>query len=231
MLSKSQARAFFLGGTILFAAIFIGLTIDTILQNDKRTNSHHLTDSVKRGKEIWENKNCMGCHTLLGEGAYYAPDLTKVVERRGEEWIKIFINDPESMFPGERKMVKYNFTEEEKKDLIAFLKWVGNIDSNGWPPKPNIEMQTSLKPVGNEANKNIQMPEKVTQICLACHAVGGKGGNVGPALDKVGLKYDLPYLTNWLKDPQSVKPGTAMPKLPLTDSELSEIVQFLGSLK
>jgi nitric oxide reductase subunit C len=232
MLSKSQARAFFLGGTLLFAAIFIGLTIDTISQNDKRTNSHNLTDSVKRGKEIWEKNNCMGCHTLLGEGAYYAPDLTKVVERRGEEWIKIFINDPQAMFPGERKMVKYNFTEEEKKDIIAFLKWVGEIDSNGWPPKPNIEMKSSSTATTlSITNPTQPMPQKVTQICLACHAIGGKGGNVGSALDKVGTKYDIGYLAKWLNDPQAVKPGTAMPKLPLAESELTEIVQFLSSLK
>ncbi len=231
MLSKSQARAFFLGGTLLFAAIFIGLTVDTILQNDKRTNSQNLTESVKRGKEIWENKNCMGCHTLLGEGAYYAPDLTKVVERRGEEWIKVFINDPESMFPGERKMVKYNFTEEEKKDIIAFLKWVGEIDSNGWPPKPDISPASISRSQEQTATIVQSLPAKFTQICQACHAIGGKGGNVGPALDKVGAKYDADYLNKWLKDPQAVKPGTNMPKLPLTDPELAELVLFLSNLK
>jgi nitric oxide reductase subunit C len=30
----------------------------------------------------------MGCHTILGEGAYYAPELTKVIERRGEGYVK-----------------------------------------------------------------------------------------------------------------------------------------------
>lgn len=30
MLSKSQARAFFVGGTALFSVIFLGLTVDTL---------------------------------------------------------------------------------------------------------------------------------------------------------------------------------------------------------
>jgi nitric oxide reductase subunit C len=231
MLSKSQARAFFLGGTFLFSAVFIGLTIDTLNQNDKRTKSQNLSDSVKRGKLIWENKNCMGCHTLLGEGGYYAPDLTKVVERRGAEWIKVFINDPQAMFPGERKMVKYNFSESEKEDIIAFLKWVGEIDSNGWPHKPNIVIKQSSQAEPETVTVAQNMPTKFTQLCLACHAVGGKGGNVGPALDKVGNKYDSAYLTKWLSDPQAVKPGTNMPKLPLSDSEILEIVNFLSGLK
>ncbi|NNK33273.1 MAG: c-type cytochrome, partial [Xanthomonadales bacterium] len=32
---------------------------------------------VTRGKLTVQAKNCMNCHTLLGNGAYYAPDLTK----------------------------------------------------------------------------------------------------------------------------------------------------------
>jgi nitric oxide reductase subunit C len=32
---------------------------------------------VTKGKLTTQAKNCMGCHTLLGNGSYYAPDLTK----------------------------------------------------------------------------------------------------------------------------------------------------------
>ncbi|PJZ35909.1 nitric oxide reductase [Leptospira levettii] len=234
MLSKSQARAFFLGGTFLFGAIFVFLTIDTLRQNDTRTNAQNLTEDVLKGKEIWEKNNCMGCHTLLGEGAYYAPDLTKVVERRGVSWIDVFLDDPQAMFPGERKMVKYNFTKEEKGQVIAFLDWVGKIDANGWPPKPNIPIGsiTTAAPPQSTANVvKVSQPEKFSQLCVACHAVGSKGGNVGPALDHVGSKFDVDYLNRWLIDPQVIKPGTNMPKLPLSDTERKDIVTYLSALK
>src|SRR3990172_364701 len=32
---------------------------------------------VTKGKLTTQAKNCMNCHTMLGNGAYYAPDLTK----------------------------------------------------------------------------------------------------------------------------------------------------------
>jgi Cytochrome c553 len=227
MLSKSQARMFFLGGTFLFSAIFIGLTVDTHRQLPERTHTKDLTEDVVKGKRIWEENNCMGCHTILGEGAYYAPDLTKVVEKRGEEWIRLFMKDPEAMFPNERKMPKYNFSDEQISYLIAFFKWVGKIDTNGWPPKPDIVVQTSVKT--NQEISNI--PAKFNQVCKACHAIGGNGGNVGPALDHVGAKYDKDYLVKWLKDPQSIKPGTNMPKLPLSEEEIQELAAFLSSLK
>ncbi|MCB1165045.1 MAG: c-type cytochrome [Leptospiraceae bacterium] len=233
MLSKSQAKAFFLGGTVLFSAIFLGLTYDAHRQAADRTNEAELTDSVIRGKKIWEDKNCMGCHTILGEGAYYAPDLTKVVENRGEEWIRVFIKDPEAMFPGERKMVKYDFTEDQITDIIAFLRWVGKIDTNGWPPKPNIPIKTvpGTKVVDTTTTSTVPPPKKFQSLCVACHAVNGKGGNVGPALDGVASRFDRPYLVKWLHNPQEVKPGTAMPKLPLTDQEIEQIVDFLMTLK
>ena len=231
MLSKSQARAFFLGGTLFFSAIFIFLTVDTLQQTSARTNSQNLSAEVLKGKEIWEKNNCMGCHTLLGEGAYYAPDLTKVIDRRGKEWIKVFLDDPQAMFPGERKMVKYNFSHEEKEHIISFLEWVGKLDSNGWPPEPNISKSSLNTKNTPSSNDGIKAPDKFSQLCTACHAVGGMGGNVGPALDGVGVKFDRDYLNRWLNDPQSVKSGTNMPKLPLSDAERNGIVDYLSTLK
>ncbi|MEZ0338296.1 MAG: cytochrome c, partial [Aquificaceae bacterium] len=32
---------------------------------------------ITKGKLVIQSRNCMDCHTLLGNGAYYAPDLTK----------------------------------------------------------------------------------------------------------------------------------------------------------
>ncbi len=101
MLSKSQARAFFLGGTGVFTLAFLGLTIDSHRQIPAQTREENITKQVVAGKKIWENNNCMGCHTLFGEGAYYAPELTKVIERRGKPWLRLFLKDPQKMFPGE----------------------------------------------------------------------------------------------------------------------------------
>jgi nitric oxide reductase subunit C len=234
MLSKSQARAFFLGGTALFAATFLFLSFDTVRQTGARTNAANLTDSVRRGKELWDRNNCMGCHTLLGEGAYYAPDLTKVYDRRGPEWMRVFIRDPQAMFPGERKMVQYDFTEQEIDDVIAFLKWCGEIDTNGWPPAPAIagpSAGSTASAAGAASGATVPQPEKFAQLCVACHSVGGKGGVVGPALDGIGARRDAAYLHKWIADPQAIKPGTAMPKLPLSAAELDQITNYLSGLK
>jgi nitric oxide reductase subunit C len=54
---------------------------------------------------------------------------------------------------------------------------------------------------------------------------------VGPALDDVGSRRSYDNLVAWLTDPQKVKPGTAMPKLPLSPSDITELASFLSQMK
>ena len=55
MLSKKQAQIFFLGGTFISFAIFLGLTWHTIGKEvPSQTNSQNLTPEVVHGKKLWE---------------------------------------------------------------------------------------------------------------------------------------------------------------------------------
>lgn len=140
MLTKNQARTFFLGGTVLFFLIFLGLSWHTLsLEVPKQTHEENLTESVIRGKVLFDKNNCMGCHTIMGEGAYYAPELTKVIDRKGVEYCKIVLMSEEPWQPRGRKMVAYAMTEKEADDMVAFLKWVGEMDLNGFPPEPSLK--------------------------------------------------------------------------------------------
>ncbi len=233
MLSKSGAKYFFVVGTVLSMGVFIALTIDTFSRIPHQTHAENLSESVIRGKHLWEKSNCMGCHTIMGEGAYYAPELTKVYERRGEVFMKNMLLNPEMMYPGGRRMQNYGFSNEEVADLIAFLKWVGEVDLNGFPQKPDL-IRIAL-PTGQEAESFIAKTENrpliFNQICVACHSIGGQGGNVGPSLDKVGDRLDADYIKKWIHDPQSVKADAKMPKLPLSEEDIVELTAFLSSLK
>lgn len=144
MLSKKQARAFFLGGTLVTFLVFIGLTVYSLGEAQDQTNYENITEQVVRGKNLWDSNNCMGCHTLLGEGGYYAPELTKVIERRGEGYIKAVLMSPIPWEPNGRKMVAYGFSQEEAQDLIAFFEWIGEIDLNGF--------ETVISPLAKDNN-------------------------------------------------------------------------------
>lgn len=143
-ITKNTARNIYFGGSLFAILVFAGLTVDTVQKVPKLSNADQITESVARGKNLWEVNNCVGCHTIMGEGAYYAPELANVFNRRGaseEASFKAYLNgwmaaQPLSE-PGRRKMPQFNLSEAQVNDLADFLIWTSRIDDNEWPP--NIE--------------------------------------------------------------------------------------------
>lgn len=97
---------------------------------------------VSKGKLTVQAKNCMNCHTLLGNGAYYAPDLTKSwldpawgsKEVREQSMVEFLMNPQERLHNVlGRRMPNLKITEEEARATVAFLKWMSSIDTNGFP--------------------------------------------------------------------------------------------------
>ena len=84
IMTKSMARNVFYGGSIFFFAIFVGLTAHSHwFMRTQSTDESTLSPAVARGKHVWERNSCINCHTLLGEGAYFAPELGNVWVRWG----------------------------------------------------------------------------------------------------------------------------------------------------
>ena len=132
--TKAMARNIFYGGTVFFILLFLALTFHTVRQIPQRIPSETPSPAVARGKALWETRNCIGCHTLLGEGAYFAPELGNVYQRRGAEFIKIWIKVQPTKVPGRRQMPQFHFTDEQLDDLVEFLKWTSEINTENWPP-------------------------------------------------------------------------------------------------
>ncbi len=119
------------------------------------------------GWKIEQNYDCMGCHTIVGNGAYFAPDLTKIYANHGPAWISAFLVIPSSLpnqaaletylpqgttideyyaeYAEAKKMVTdlggkpsmmpaLVFTGEDRASLTAWLHYLSEINTNGWPP-------------------------------------------------------------------------------------------------
>lgn len=138
--TKTMARNIYLGGSVFFVLAFLALTLDTTSRLPERDHRENITEQVALGKKVWEVNNCIGCHTLLGEGAYFAPELGNVYQRFGnsKEAIKGFIKSrPVEGIPGRRSMPQFNLTEEELDAIAEFLKWTSEINTENWPPNIN----------------------------------------------------------------------------------------------
>lgn len=82
----------------------------------------------------------------------------------------------------------------------------------------------------------------ITQGCAYCHRIRGTAarGTVGPDLTHVGSRLTLAAgtlensrgnLAGWIANPQGIKPGARMPRVPLTPDQLNSIVTYLESLR
>jgi len=194
--TKAATRRFFWGGTALFTAVFIGLTIHTHTTIAARTHSEALTPDVVRGLGVWERNNCENCHTLMGEGAYYAPDLTKIVGQRGRPYLQQFLKDPSAFYSAERDgrlMPNLGLSEGEIEDVVSFLEWIGNVDLNGWPPRPILVAGVAVRALPGVEGVS-DSPEPVLRGkalfngdggCAACHSVAAEVALVGPSLSGV----------------------------------------------
>jgi nitric oxide reductase subunit C len=143
VMSKAMARNIFFGGSLFFFVIFLALTAHSHWYIvTKSTASMPLTDSVARGKRVWEVHACINCHSLHGEGAYFAPEVGNVMTRWGVidkpddafQTLKGWIEAQPSGLPGRRQMPRFQLTDEEIRDLSNFLIWADKTDTKGWPP-------------------------------------------------------------------------------------------------
>jgi cytochrome c oxidase subunit 2 len=78
--------------------------------------------------------------------------------------------------------------------------------------------------------------------CSSCHTIRGTSasGDVGPDLTHLASRRTLAavtipntpaYLAGWIRDAQSVKPGSAMPDIALSSKQVKELVAYLETLK
>jgi nitric oxide reductase subunit C len=195
-MTRRQTRIFFVAGTAIFALIFIALTIDSHMKFGELTHADAITPAVIEGKHVWHRKNCINCHTLLGEGAYYAPDLTKIAQHRGEAYLRQFLRDPSKYYSEERHgrlMPNPDLSDDQISAVIAFLTWVSNIDNQNWPPRPILVTAASPQGIvlgtpapGAASADPVALGEAVFKrtppACFGCHALQQGVTLVGPSL-------------------------------------------------
>ncbi|NIR25554.1 MAG: c-type cytochrome [Gammaproteobacteria bacterium] len=220
--SNKGVRNLFIFGSLFFFILFIGITYDTMKQHDSRVPE--ITEQVNQGKKVWHKYDCIGCHTIFGNGSYFAPDLTKTTDNKPKSYVVKFLMDPKGV-NREAVMPDLGLSEEEARNLVAFLEWTAGVDTNGWPPEPVLASLLKQQSGG--------MSLYSKHGCSACHMIGGVGGTSGPDLTHVGSKRpDAQWHQKHFKDPQSVVPDSAMPSYShLSEEELQGLTDYMLSLQ
>ena len=189
------------------------------------------------GLRLFQQKGCIGCHTVDGKGGTVGPALDDVGVRRTPEWIIQHFRDPQNVSPG-TVMPRFGFTEYEARALAEFVLHLRD-------QKVAVSLPSLMNPVerGREVFRKYG--------CAGCHGQDAKGGVPNPNAKTAGLVPDLIHVadgytkeelkTRIMKgqreinamDPKRPAPPLYMPAWggTISDAEVDALVAYLLSLK
>jgi len=170
---------------------------------------------------------CFSCHAINGRGGDMAPDLTWEGSSVQRQWLQAFLKNPGTLRPALiRRMPRFNLSDGEVTELTDYIMTVyqspafdrDSMPANGYPPAQV------------EQGKQLFYSK---YACQSCHIVDTKvdKGYVGPTLTQVGSRLNAAWIYHWLKEPQTMRPGTIEPNRNMDDEDARALTAFLMAQK
>jgi mono/diheme cytochrome c family protein len=190
------------------------------------------------GRRLFEEKGCLGCHSVSGKGGNLGPALDEVAKRHDSTWIVAHFRNPQAITPGS-VMPQFDFTEQETRALTTFLLSLTDTNVVGF-----LKVPGAVNPV--ERGKAVYKKYG----CAGCHGIDAVGGIPNPnsktAQQVPGLKfvsegYTKDELKKRILDGQREIPVMDLKKPPaplymppwrgkIAEGELNDLVAYLNSL-
>lgn len=239
-------------------AIVASIIVVYLLNEPNRRDAaaeRQLETSVHRGAETYV-QFCLACHGPEGmadEGRLGVPLNTPqnvsddpVVGADREEIIRETIERGRGeIMPAWAIPEGGPLNDEQINDLVHLIR------EGGWDITAELDRELhggaqSTPPPPPTPDPDVDPGQALFETyCTTCHMSNDfpNGGQVGPDLTglgsmeetpQVGVSVDAESLSEWLHDPQSIKPGTGMPPAPslgLDDEQIDQVVEYLLGLE
>ena len=211
---------------------------------------HNRSEKLNRidaGRRLVKKYNCSGCHEIEGTGGDYRdviiaheglgemvakqvapPPLKSQGARVHPDWLFAFLKQPSEIRYGLKvRMPTFELSDDEATTLV---KYFSALDDEPFP----YETLETPTPTTAELRVGKQIFDELQ--CISCHPSQGevipegsdKAGRPDLSLAKGRLKPD--WLIDWMKDPQSLQPGTAMPQAwPLVGGQYMAVDGYAGN--
>jgi cytochrome c1 len=180
----------------------------------------------KAGK-LMTDMACFSCHRINGHGGDMAPDLTWEGSSVQREWLVQFFKNPGTLRPALiRRMPKFNLTDGEVGELTDYIMTVYQ--------SPAVDRDSM--PLSGYSQGQIELGKQLyygKYSCQGCHIVDTKTdkGYIGPTLTQVGSRLTAAWIYQWMKNPQTLRPGTIEPNRAMSDEDARALTAFLISQK
>jgi cytochrome c1 len=180
----------------------------------------------KAGK-LMTDLACFSCHRINGHGGDMAPDLTWEGSSVQREWLVQFFKNPGTLRPSLiRRMPRFNLTDGEVNELTDYIMTVYQ----------NPVVDRDSMPLSGYSQGEVELGRQLfygKYSCQGCHIVDTKTdkGYIGPTLTHVGSRLTGAWIYQWMKNPQSLRTGTAEPNRAMSDEDARALTAFLISQK
>ena len=180
----------------------------------------------KAGK-LMTDLACFSCHRINGHGGDMAPDLTWEGSSVQREWLAQFFKNPGTLRPSLiRRMPRFNLTDGEVNELTDYIMTVYQ----------NPAVDRDSMPLSGYSQGEVELGRQLfygKYSCQGCHIVDTKTdkGYIGPTLTHVGSRLTAAWIYQWMKNPQSLRTGTAEPNRAMSDEDARALTAFLISQK
>jgi mono/diheme cytochrome c family protein len=186
-----------------------------------------------RGKRLFEELNCVGCHNVRSKGIIgisdenVAKDLSGIGDKTKVAWMFQWLKDPASIYSDTRMPTIGSLTEPQALDLT---RYVMSFRQDGLRPV-GIEIEETEEIISPAAvSEGKKLFEKME--CYRCHRIAGRGGDVAPELTRIGEKVRGDWLMQWLSNPENYNLNMLDERpILLSDGEVQSLARYLLSLK
>lgn len=96
--------------------------------------TYPMPEEATQGKQVWQEYNCISCHSLFGNGGYNADDMTRIVRKRSSQELMNFFDNPPVMRPNHNRLHP-KLNQQEAQKLVQYFIFLDKIPTLGWPPK------------------------------------------------------------------------------------------------
>ncbi len=180
-----------------------------------------------RAGKLMTDLACFSCHRINGHGGDMAPDLTWEGSSVQREWLVQFFKNPGTLRPSLiRRMPRFNLSDSDVNELTDYIMTVYQ--------SPAVDRDSM--PLSGYSQGEIELGKQLfygKYSCQGCHIVDTKTdkGYIGPTLTQVGSRLTAAWIYQWMKNPQSLRPGTVEPNRAMSDEDARALTAFLISQK